>query len=521
MNIGKTIPSPTGGIDSYNNDYAISPIHAYSMINWIPGLREVYIRGGSVLFNSVGSSVFSSVTTLMSYKQTGRDELLVFSQQSLYCFTEDSKIRLFTGFTEDLLLQWLQFNTEAGQFLIFFNGSDNPKIYNGTFISDIEIGKDPNISTNFPNLSDLIWCHVHQNRLWFGAKDSLDIWYMPVSTISGNTAKLWRFNATKGGHIMGMFSWTVNSVDNSSQDVFCFITSEGQLFIYSGNPDDLTTINYIGTYDIGKPVSRRAWTKFGADVLIFTEIGIEAVSQIFGQGQTISDSYEFQKYINPLVKEKMEYFISNDISTIANTIFYDIVNEFIIIIFPNSEQIVINIKNRSSTEFKGLDMNSVINIFGKFIYGDYNGNLLEAYKSNLDFNLATYKNDKPIQAIVITGFYNFETPSREKIFKKILIRLRSPDIPSIGVSGVIDYNYTDYKPDLMQRELLVPILGVNFILGESYLVEPKGLKDFENSEVNLKGTSLGIRMICERKGFEVSWVSSVINYKESEKEIVG
>ena len=190
MNKGQLIPSPTGGIDSYSNDFEISPIHAYSMVNWIPGLRECYIRGGSSLFQSPGSE---TIDTLMQYNQTGTDKLFSVMDGDIYDIESQNLIQTFDINITDGLLQWIQLNTEGGQFLMFFNGEDSPGIYNGSSLSNVAIGKDPNVTTAFPNLTDFIWCHVHQNRLWIGAKNSLDCWYMPVSTISGNSAKLWRF----------------------------------------------------------------------------------------------------------------------------------------------------------------------------------------------------------------------------------------------------------------------------------------------------------------------------------------
>ena len=324
---------------------------------------------------------------------------------------------------------------------------------------------------------------------------------------------------------MGMFSWTINRVERDSQDVFCFLTSEGQLFIYSGNPDDITTIFYIGTYDIGRPVSRRCWVKFGADVLIFTETGIEAVSQIFGQGQTIQDSYEFQKYINPLIKQKMDYYIAQrpvtpDI-TKYNSIHFDSINEFIILTFSEKDQILINIKNRSGTELKGLDMRCCIVAFGKFLYGDNNGNILQAYDGDADYNIDNEESNLPIRAEVVTGFSNFDSPNKNKICTNLLLRLRAADIPTMGVNGIIDYDFSQSLPVVRGSKFDVHILGVNFRLGTSYLVEPKGLSDFSRSGVDLKGNSLGIQMVCERFGYEVSWVSCNIRYKESEKEVIG
>ena len=524
MQTVKIIPAPTGGIDSYNNSYGISLIHAYSLINWIPGLRECYVRGGSSLFYSPGSE---TIDTLMVYNQKSLDKLFVVMDGDLYDVGNSGILtKKFDSNLTESNLNWIQINTEGGQYLMFFNGNDTPKIFNGTTLTDVSVGKNSSVSTAFPTLSNLIWCHVHQNRLWFGEKNSLDCWYMPISSITGNSAKLWRFNATKGGYIMGMFSWTINSVSSGSQDVFCFITSEGELFIYSGNPDTLSTIEYIGTYQIGKPVSRRAWCKFGGDVLIFTDNGVEAVSQIFGQGQEILDTYEFQKFINPLIKEKMEYYNRKKGATPTindyNTIYYDNVNDFIILTFAEQEQIIINIKNRSAAEFNNLDMRCVIVFENKFLYGDNNGNVLLAYSGDADYNNDTSLADLPIRAVAITSFQTFDFISNKKKLNSVKVNFRSPQVPSMGVDSIVDYDYSKSLPVSEHREFDIDLLGGTgnnaFVLGTSYLLDPQGLSSFTKNNLYEDGYALATQLVVERFGYEVNWISSEIKYKQSIKE---
>src|SRR3546814_18568153 len=67
--------------------------------------------------------------------------------------------------------------TAGGQFLLIMNGVDTPRTFNGTSWA--------NASITGPTQANLVWCNLHQRRLWFGEQDSLTAWYLAVHSISG------------------------------------------------------------------------------------------------------------------------------------------------------------------------------------------------------------------------------------------------------------------------------------------------------------------------------------------------
>src|SRR3546814_3715474 len=65
--------------------------------------------------------------------------------------------------------------TAGGQFLLIMNGVDTPRTFNGTSWA--------NASITGPTQANLVWCNLHQRRLWFGEQDSLTAWYLAVNSI--------------------------------------------------------------------------------------------------------------------------------------------------------------------------------------------------------------------------------------------------------------------------------------------------------------------------------------------------
>ena len=64
-------------------------------------------------------------------------------------------------------------------------------------------------------------------------------------------------------------------------------------------------------------------------------------------------------------------------------------------------------------------------------------------------------------------------------------------------------------------DLAISILGENFRLGTSQLVEPQGLTEFEVDNVQINGRALGIQAVVERRGYYVSWISWFVRYLQA------
>jgi hypothetical protein len=187
--------------------------------------------------------------------------------------------------------QQVQIGTAGGEFLFCCNGADTPRLYNGSAWSTASI--------TGPTAASLIWCNLHQRRIWFGEKDSLTAWYLPVNSISGAASSFSLAGvASLGGYISGMGTWTRDG-GSGVDDVAVFVTSKGEAIVYSGiDPASADTWALIGVFRIGKPIGRRFFKKAGADLIILTEDGAVGAATILPVDRAQSERVALTSQIN-------------------------------------------------------------------------------------------------------------------------------------------------------------------------------------------------------------------------------
>src|SRR5690606_10208542 len=158
-----------------------------------------------------------------------------------------------------------------------------------------------------PTASNLVWCNLHQRRLWFGEIGSLTAWYLPVNSIAGSASSFSLAGVARlGGYIMAMGTWTRDGGDGTD-DVAVFITSEGEAVIYQGiDPASADTWTLVGVFRIGRPIGRRCVIKAGADLVLVTQDGFVAASAILSldrsQTQKVALSAQINKAVNDAVR---------------------------------------------------------------------------------------------------------------------------------------------------------------------------------------------------------------------------
>ena len=245
-----SLPPPVEGWDC-REALADMPIkRAIILDNWFPGTDKVTLRKG---FTSYATGMSGAVESLLPYTPlTGTGKLFAANGTSVYNVTSTGAVGAaeLTGKT-NARWQYVQMGTAGGQFLVIMNGADAPLNYNGSAWST-----SPAITG--PTAANLIWCNLHQRRLWFGEKESLTAWYLAVNTIGGAASSFSLAGiATLGGYIMGMGTWSRDS-GSGADDVAIFLTSEGEAIVYQGtDPSSAATWSLIGVFRIGKPIGRR------------------------------------------------------------------------------------------------------------------------------------------------------------------------------------------------------------------------------------------------------------------------
>ncbi len=299
--VSKSITAPVGGWDTENALADMPEINAVVLDNFFPNTDSVELRKG---FTEWSTGMTGNVETLMQYAKTdGTSEFYAVNDGNVYNISSIGEVGSpeVSGLTNSRF-QYINFGNAAGSFLIAVNGEDTPLLYNGTTWSNTAISGVGLTEDN------IVWINNHQNRLWFGEKDSLDAWYLDATTISG-TATLFPLGgiAKLGGYIVGMGTWTRDSGEGSD-DVAIFVTSNGEAIIYAGtDPSDILTWSLIGVFRIGKPIGRRGIIKAGADLVLITQDGFVTAQSILmtdrSQSQKVAISTQINSAVNKAVRQ--------------------------------------------------------------------------------------------------------------------------------------------------------------------------------------------------------------------------
>lgn len=266
------IPAPFGGWDTREATADIPLDRALLLDNFFPlGDRLITRRG----FRAWSTGLVAPVETLMPYSPpSGTPRGFAAAGGSIFDVTTIGAVgpAVVAGMT-NARWQWVQMGTSGGQFLLAFNGSDAPRIYDGTAWTASTI--------TGPTANRLVWGNLHQRRLWVGETDSLTAWYLAPNAITGAAQPFSLAAACNlGGSIVAMGTWTRDG-GSGVDDAAVFITSEGECVIYAGtDPASASTWGLQGVFRIGKPVGRRCFQKVGADLVILCEDGIAPLSRV-------------------------------------------------------------------------------------------------------------------------------------------------------------------------------------------------------------------------------------------------
>lgn len=268
----RQIMAPIRGLNARDDITAMKPGDAIVLDDLIPIDGGVQLRKGKT---SHATGAGATIQSLMEYSPPGGTRKL-FAATSSAIFDATSEGALGSAVVSSLNSgewQHVNFATAGGNFLVLANGADAVRNYDGASWTT------PSITG--VTSADLISPQIHMERLWFVEKDSQRVWYLPAGSIAGAATSI-NFGPVSrlGGHLLAMASWSRDG-GNGLDDLAVFITSEGEVHIYSGSdPASTSTWGRVGTFRIPRPIGRRCLIKTGADVGVLTTQGLVPLSTI-------------------------------------------------------------------------------------------------------------------------------------------------------------------------------------------------------------------------------------------------
>jgi len=268
-----SIPAPIGGLNARDSVANMSAQDAVKLENWFPKTTSVDIRNGYTSWNTFTGTCQS----ILVYTSGSATKIFP-------CVKNGSTYSIFDGSSAGALsspvvggsgptvaavtstrYDYVNFGTTGGQFLSVVNGADVPLQYDGTtWAQSTMTGGTP---------ANLFTVGVYSSRLWYLQKNSMNAWYQVTSAITGALTQLNLGMIFKlGGYLNSII--TVTDASNTLNDYVAFLSSEGEVVAYTGDPAG--TFTRVAQFRIGRPVitGNRCWTKWGADALVLCADGV-------------------------------------------------------------------------------------------------------------------------------------------------------------------------------------------------------------------------------------------------------
>lgn len=394
-----SIPAPTGGLNARDSIAEMPPGDAVLMDNFFPEPNDISVRNGYI---SQSTGFPAWVETVMGYRAATAGKLFGISSGSVYDCTAAGAVgaAVLTGLSNSRW-QYVNFATGGGQFLWMVNGTDPAQMFDGT-------------SWTVPSItgvssSNIINVTAFKSRLWLTEKNSMRMWYLPTSSISGAASVFDLSPLFKlGGFLMGAVTCTIDNA-GGIDDYIGFVTSEGEVALYRGtDPANASSFAISGLFRIGRPIGRRFYTKVGADVIMVTADGVTSLSKAFLTDRIQNEDQLTYKIVN---------LINNDVQS------YNANFGWQPVLYPMGNKILINVPQLENSLQYQYVMNTITGSWCRFT--GWNAACFEIFADNLYFggntvvNRADFGNTDGINSIVSDvqqAFSYFNAPGRQKRF---------------------------------------------------------------------------------------------------------
>lgn len=230
-----TISPPTGGLNT-RDDYANMPSNqAIVLDNLIPEQTFLRSRGGYTVEKVTGS--FG--TRHLERRALSNGTYIFAAGANLYNVTTDTMLE--TG-TNGEPIQSLEIH--SGRLIFARNGNHVPAQTDGATVTPLTLslfqpdGTTP--STHTPE--SLFYGANHKGRMWYVVEDSQMLFF--CDTAGGFHGNIREYDVSsllkRGGSVAAIFSHSLET-GSGLDDLFCVLSTEGELLIYSGDDPVLAT----------------------------------------------------------------------------------------------------------------------------------------------------------------------------------------------------------------------------------------------------------------------------------------
>jgi len=431
-----SIPAPIGGWNARDSLGAMAVEDAVTLTNWWPGTNSVILRNG---YTKWATGITGQVESILSYSGGTSNKLFAAATTKVYDITSGGAVGSpdLTSLT-NARWQYVNMRTTAGSYLMMVNGADKLRFYDGSAWHKDGDGAGWDITG--VDTSTCVNINLFKNRVWLVENGTMKAWYLPINSIAGAATALDMSSLVMmGGYIMAGMNWTLDA-GYGMDDYLAFITNNGEVLVWRlTDPTTPTGISLIGVYNIGAPINRRCWVKFGGDLLIITQDGVVPMSGALQSSR-----------LDPRVSitNKIQYAMSAAISTYGANFGWHL------LYYPKENQLILNVPIAEGSQQQQYVMNNITKSWCNFT--GWNANCWELYEDNPYFGgdgfvgLAwdgTVDDVNSIQSFAIQSFQTYGVPSQKQC-QMIRFHLFTNGSPALYGNVNVDYNLSDLSVQL-------------------------------------------------------------------------
>ena len=266
--------APIKGWNARDPEGSMPPGFALYLDNWFPTPGNVQLRKGAADWVSGNGAVpTKSLMVWNARSGTPKRRLFAATDSGIYDVTVTGVAWPAVSMAlTDGRVNYVNYGTTGGSYLFCVNGIDTMKQYDGaawSSIAPLAISGGGTLTT-----SDIGNINVFKRSLYFLRRETMEFYYLPIDSITGTVSRF-PLGAlfSKGGSLLAMGTWTVDG-GQGADDLAVFVTTEGQLAVYQGtDPSSASTWALVGVYDLGTPLGKKCFIKYGGDLVYISRDG--------------------------------------------------------------------------------------------------------------------------------------------------------------------------------------------------------------------------------------------------------
>lgn len=347
-----SLPPPIGGLNARDSLANMKPEDAILLDNWFPRTTDVAVRRGytshaTFTGNCETVLVYSGLTNTKVFVAVNTTNDAIIDATSGGAIS--TPVVGGSGPTVQAVtsprFDYVNYGTSGGQFMSLVNGADTPLQYDGTTWSASTM-TGVTTSTLFTNAA-------YAERLWFGAKDTFNVWYLAVRSITGALTQLNLGSLFKlGGSLNSIV--TVTDAADTLTDYIAFVSTEGEVIAFTGtDPASASTWRMAAHFRIGRPVCKgqRAWCKLGADALIVCADGVVSLRRAIATDRAENAAS---------VSDKIRNLVNADVAANGTRFGWQIE------VHPTGSKLIVNVPTAESATSRQYVMNTQTGAWCRF-----------------------------------------------------------------------------------------------------------------------------------------------------------